>query len=273
VADRNDDDGGGASQTGGVPAPQAFACTVAGCGRREHVRVACRLCGAVTCFGHREPREHACPRAGDELRGTGGGRIGAPGVSAAAALGLAPPPPSSSSMAAAATTSGGSSSAASAPAAASSAKPLSAKDAALARSIALMRVKGKVPHADLKRVPEASRLFLEARAAHADGSPSSSSVYVCADTSGTVGGLLDALAGKLGVSNPNATTTDEAARLHLYALPLPPPVAVAAGSGSDAGAASPALLPFGARLSALVTAGTVVNGGTVLLVRGLLPDR
>lgn len=223
--------------------------------------MACRLCGAVTCFGHREPRDHACPRAGDELRGTGG-RIGAPGVSAAAALGLPP---------AAAGGSGSSSAAAPAPAVpAGSSKPLSVKDAALARSVALMRVKGKVPHADLKRVPEASRLFLEARlhaaAAAADGSASTAAaasavapVYVCADSSGTVGSLLDVLAGKLGVANPNATTTDEAARLHVYA---PPPPSTQA---------APVLLPFGARLSALVADGTVVNGGALLLVRGLLP--
>jgi hypothetical protein len=247
--------------------------------------VRCALCGRGTCVPHRQPRDHAC------ARGDGGGAtlaaIGGGAVSASARL--------------AQRASAGSTPEAAAPPRARG--PLSAKDAALAARVALMRLKARVPPEEVRRVPESGRLFLEARAVVVGGGRAvggedppaapSAPVSVCVDALGgsTVGSLLDALARRLGVANANDRTPDDAARLHLYAAPplwAPPaagglagaPGAAAAAAGAVSGGPSGAppppptlllLAPFSAPLAALVRDGALCSGSTVLLVAGLLP--
>lgn len=214
------------------------------------MRVTCPLCGADTCFAHREPREHRCARASEEgtaLRGIGGGGPSAAAILAAARGGAAPKtaiaagPPSLPPRGADG---------------AAPPKQLSARDAALARTVTLMRVKAKVPPAEVKRVPEPSRLFVEARLAGAGAPSAGVPVYICVDSAtATVGALVDVLAARLGVRNSNATTSEDAKRLHIYAsIPNGQP------------------LPFGAKLSQLMADGTLANGCSVFLVCGLLPE-
>ena len=87
-------------------------------------------------------------------------------------------------------------------------------------------------------------------------------MYACADTNHSVGALIDQFALKLGVANPNATTADEALRLHLYAVPS----AIAHPYLSDA----VLLMPFSTKLSQLVKDSVLISGGSLLLVRGLI---
>ena len=240
----------------GAPSVAARPCT--SCGARPLVGLVCSLCSAATCLAHRfdhgcareaassvvrhawagapvvgPPGPHAQAHAGG---GGGGGGVGV-GVSVSGAvLGAVP---------------SGALGPSGAGAPAGTRKVLSAKDAALARSIALMRLKARVPAADVRRVPEASRCFLEAR-----DRDSGERVSLCVDASTSVGSLLDTVARGLAVVNNNGSTADEARRIHLYA---------------EAADGWLTLLDFSERLVTIVARGMLASGSAVVLVRGLLP--
>jgi hypothetical protein len=230
-------------------------CVAPGCGLIAATVLRCARCGQGTCVPHRQPGDHACAHAGS---GAGGGQAAAIGGGApSAAARLASSSPAAASAAAHAT-------AAPPP---RPRGPLSAKDAALAARVALMRLKSRVPPDEVRRVPEPGRLFLEARSGRAPAA----SVSVCVDASGgsTVGSLLDALARRLGVANANDRTSDDAARLHMYAAPplwAPPEAPEPLTSPPLA-----LLAPYSTPLGALVRDGALCSGSTVLLVAGLLP--
>lgn len=120
---------------------------------------------------------------------------------------------------------------------------MSAKDSALARSVALMRLKARVPAAEVRTVPEASRLFLEVVTSE------DRRVCLCVSAALSVGSLLDTVAVRLAVPNANATTVDDAKRLHLFAQ-------------SDT---SSVRLLYGDRLATLVASGVITNGASLRL--------
>jgi hypothetical protein len=158
---------------------------------------------------------------------------------------------------------------------------LTAKNAALARQVRLLKIKGKA--APSRDVPEERRVFLEvtfvdsaAAAAPAAAASASGPAYLCVDRRHVVGRVIDAAAKALKVANSNAATADPAQRLHLYVHPASLP---AASTNSNPGAAPPEMGVAGwwtvplapdAEVGALEAAQKLENGGAVVLVRGLV---
>lgn len=120
-------------------------------------------------------------------------------------------------------------------------------------------------------IPDSEKFYLEVHFGRS-GSPSmtpgskGSVVAMCFDKTWTVGRLLDALARRAGISNPNGDTTDPAKRLNLFLTDEDGDVL----TGDEAGADGAAALPFAPTLAALAEApGAFTSGAPVALIKGL----
>ena len=176
---------------------------------------------------------------------------------------------------------------------------------ALADKVRRMRVKSRA--AVVPSIPAPFRIFFEI-----SWSEIAAPVFcICASRQWTVGFLLDAACKAQGVRNPNATSSDDARRLHIYSTDVSsdfvarftqdPSRANTTGALSTTGIATAAdhcptrsssdltiagtadggtskstsdivsLLPFSSTLSELERSGALVDGGSLFVRLGLQP--
>lgn len=193
-----------------IGSSSGFACFL--CKDPLPCKIECGLCSNVVCLRHRDMDAHACSASSDR---SGASSTAAGGAGAGAVI--APL--------------GGRSSVPSA-----SGRPLDEKALALARKVALTKLKMRCPPAP-RGVAQEDLLYFETRCA-----PSVSSCAVIGSSAGaakplsvsrgiTVAQLLDMVAAAHGVINKNAVEPDPAKRLHLrFAAPVTGPAADAAAA-------------------------------------------
>lgn len=199
-----------AADSSGSKRSSGFACFL--CKDPLPCRIECGLCSNVVCLRHRDVDAHGCSAARDVARAA------APAAGGAGAGAVIAPLGGRSSVPIA------------------SGRPLDEKALALARKVALTKLKMRCPPAP-KGVPPEELLYFETRCAPAGsaceviGSSTGAVKPLCVFRGITVAQLLDTVAAAHGVINNNAAEPDPGKRLHLrFAAPVTGPAAAAAAS-------------------------------------------
>lgn len=257
-----------------------FSCFV--CSKAVPVELICPLCRNVCCTDHRDATAHRCSA------------VTAKAEEAKALMPAAPKPVASAPTVPKAVGSTGLLGAPEDP-------EKKAKNDALRRKVALTKLKVKAPAA--KGIAVEDQLFLESEyyssiaagstsiagagagsGSAAGPSPGSQQQYHCVSSrTTTVAQLLDVVAAAHKAVNKNSSETDSNNRLHLYvkepavtsAAALLSSLESADGKSDETSASSPLacrLLPDSS-LKALVTAGTLSSGDTVVLLKGSFKTR
>jgi hypothetical protein len=196
-------------------------------------RATCQACGQVTCFIHRFQDLHACLAVASTVPIKR--HVMADAVAKAAAT--TTPIHTDTPRLAVATLS----------------RPLatSGSSSILSDKVRRMRIKSRA--VVNPSILEPYRIFVEVCGAAVCPPPTSAPLCLCASRQWTVGMLLEAICKARGVRNPNASTTDEMQRLHVFV------------SGSP--------LAYADTLDALEKAGVLQDGASLEVALGISTGR
>lgn len=232
-----------------IDGSSGFACFL--CKDPLPCRIECGFCCNSVCLTHRDIDAHACSGAAAARSPSIAAAAGGAGASPAGNL-IAPMPGRSS-----------------VPAVSSAGRPPDDKALALARKVALTKLKMRCPPPP-KGIAAEDLLYFETRCASLSpyavvGSSGGASKPMCVSRLSTVAQLLDAVAAAHGVINNNASELDPAKRLHLRSAPPVTGPAAAAAAVAAVPPAEDALQPVDARLRDCIR---LSSGDVLVLCRG-----